>query len=388
MDAAVELNPDGLHYPATVRRRSPNCFTALVEASARSEFGIPSISKAWFSHSFVHERPGARVELMDDHRTLCMLFASDLRAESALPAKLLRYFGIELHEESFDKFDAVLDVIHESLRAGKLLISPFGACYIKDSLDYGRDYARLGHLISPVRLDVARGKLMAIDNMCGSLEVSLEAYAACFAAHQELRVPFKLMQCRRAVTARELPLTAHELRLELEACLFHLYSNKPGEGLGALRAGISDIVDAAERYRVPLQVHRLWSFSHDRSALEESLEHWTAARIATAAQLGTLGALLRKSAASWHGLFALLQTEAHAWNDETLADVRAVAQGLLTVEDQTATQLREIYECLSLQMNGTLSSAGGVRPADPRFEHAREHPPVLRDEVFAGSQKR
>lgn len=366
VNSPVELNPDGLHCVPSVRRRSPNCFTALVEASAHSEFGIPSISKAWFSHSFIYERPGARVELMEDNRTLRMLFASDLSAENALQAKLLHYFGIALHEDTFDGLGAVLDAIARALKAGKLVISPFGACFMKDTLDYGRDYARLGHLISPIRLDVARGKLFAIENMCGSVEISLDEYAQCFAAHRELGVPFKLMQCRRAPNAVERALGARELRRDLGACLRRLFSAGSGEGLTALRSGVADIVDAAERYRAPLRVHRLWSFSHDRSAVEESLVHWAAARAASTAELTQLGALLKRAAAAWHGLYALIQSEPSAWTDETLDDVHATAQAVVTLEERIAEQLQEIYAGLCSGSDELLAGEAGARSgADP-----------------------
>jgi hypothetical protein len=339
MVAVVELNASKLRHPPSVRRYSPDCLTALIEASARSQFGIPSITKAWFGHSFVYSRAEGPVTLQSDGNTLDMGFFRNPYASMRLADKLMAYYGLRCSVERHDSFESVLEAVRCALEGGELLISSFGAGFMQGRL-YGRWHDDVGHMMTPVRLDFGTGTLSAIENICGAVDIRLEDYARCFEVRRASGLPFVLIRTHRDADAAEKPIRICEVQQDLKASLENLLSEDPGEGLKALRRGVADIRDAVERFDTAMYVNAIWTFPNDRYAFEQNLSHWASAGVAVDTELQELGSFLRKATATWAGLHALLAEP----GPERLEEVSAPLSNVVRVEEHIAGILEKFHE--------------------------------------------
>jgi hypothetical protein len=346
LGSLIELNTTRLKYPVSVRRNAPDCFTALVEASARSQFGIRRITKAWFCHSFQFKRSEAQIALKDDGRTLDVTFGRGPYGRRYLGERLRHYYGLTISVQRFDSFDSVLDAIRCALESGELIMSTFGLGRLKGWYEYGDPHAGIDHLITPTRLDLSNGTLSAMESIIGSVEVDLKDYAQCFERCRDHGVRFVLIRCHREPDHEERPVLISEVQRDLEDCVSHLRSADPDQGLAALRRAVADIGEALARLQTPAKVPGLWTFALDRYALQQSLPDWKAAGVANDSALTQLDALLGKAAAMWRGVTAVLHDAVVNQDVCGLVDLVVPLQEVVHQEQRVADLMEAIQRDL------------------------------------------
>jgi len=353
VETVIQLNPGRLRYPPTVRHDAPDCFTALVEASVRSQFGLTGIPKAWFGYSFVYRPPPrSRLGLLSDGRTLNAELGRSDYGERRVLEKLGLYYGVAISQRTFRSFDSLLVEVGRALKAGELVISPFGVGFLKGWYEYGEHQFGMTHVILPTELNLSRATLTVLETILGSSEIDLQDYERCFERIRREGRDFPLWYCRREQGHEERPVCISDARWDLRECVEHLRSADPNQGLNALSRAIGEISEAFERLKRPAKIPGLWTFGPDRCALRENLPHWRAACVASDARIAELDELLGSAIAVWSGINAVLHTAVQEQDASQLSELKCLWQDIVCREERIAEAMETIYRDLPARVEG------------------------------------
>jgi hypothetical protein len=338
------LDPVSIPDPPSVNRFSPNCFSALVEASARYQFGVTSIAKAWFSYSFIYERPAAPLELCEGGTSLNVLLSNVEEYTSYRGERRLEhYYGLALEDISYAQFDALLCDVHHAIRTRRLVITSFDMAFMRGRHEYGLSHSE--HLISPIALDFAEGKLVVLNNIGanGRHPLDLDDYRACFEYIRGQNEPFVLTCVHRAPHRLERPLELTTIRSDLEACLSNLFASESTRGLSALRRAAHDIPAAAARLRTRFSVPGLWMFQFDRHNFRSSLPHWREAGVSSSA-VSTLSTLLDELIGTWAAAGMVTEGAIGSRRHGAADELERVFARLVQLEERAAGTLERILD--------------------------------------------
>lgn len=354
-DGVIELQLRALHHPPSIRVTAPDCFTGSIETIARSMFGIENISKAWFGYSFSYVAPSGKVDLLEDGRTLNATFGRSEYGRRFLEPKLRRYYGLTIEMRTLNRFTDVLEAITDALRAGNLVISPIGLNLMLHWYEYGLSGSSLTHGMVPTKLDYRRGTISMLETILGPSEIRIRDYEKCFASVYAEIGAFPLWYCRREPYG-ERPLTLEDIRQDLAACVAHLHSENPNEGLAGLHLAMTEIAEAFGRLKSPAKVPGLWSLGLDRYALQESLPHWRAAGLGTESALANLHALLTQAIAMWGAITGIMHSAVTEQDTSQLQELDWRCQAVVRLERQVADAIEGIYRASPEDAVGPRSS--------------------------------
>jgi hypothetical protein len=345
--SSTELGSVAIPDPPFVDRFSPNCLSTIIESSARYRYGLPDICKAWFSYSFVYERPLDEIGFAEDGMALNVLLSNieeytNYRGEK----KLAHYYGLRLEDTEYDDFHSMLSDVHAAIASRELVITSFDIAYIPKRREYRRSHSE--HLVSPFGLDMARGTVAALDNLSvdGRVEFGLLDYRDCFDYVRSQGAEFLITRCPREANHVELPVRRSELRQDLQVCLDNLLSAHPNRGLNALRRAITDVSDCARRMAAPFAVPGFWMFERDRHNLALQLRHWRGENLARADLLGELEQILEELFRTWGAVNVITEGALAASVVCDANELDMTLQRILRLEERAVAILEIVFDGL------------------------------------------
>jgi hypothetical protein len=199
------------------------------------------------------------------------------------------------------------------------------------------------HGMIPTKLDYRRGTISTLDTILGTSEIRIRDYEKCYAHLHDEMGGFPLVYCRRDAQYGERPLMLEDIRQDLAACIAHLHSENPNEGLAGLHLAMTEIGGAFGRVKNPVKVPGLWTLGPDRYALQESLPHWSAAGLGSESALANLHVLLTRAIAKWAAITGILHSALVEQDVSLLQDLDRRFQEAVRLERQVADEIEAIY---------------------------------------------
>jgi hypothetical protein len=256
-------------------RAFPSCYWGLVELLACYEFGVQSIKRAWFSHSFVYSPPPqGELRFAENGVDLAITLTSSSYADDNVARKVRDLFGLAIERTNYDTYPQLVSAIEAHLKRGEVVISSFDLHFQRTRREYGKVFGF--HTIGIVGWNDTRGLLFVTDQFQGSIELPLQDYEASFHHARSAGRKFWLARCVRVGEPRPKneDEVRDELRRDIAACLENLRSADPCLGLAGLKWATQDVLAAARTFDRPFALPGMWRLGKDRWCMAKAIEAW------------------------------------------------------------------------------------------------------------------